>query len=211
MYNNKYKFDFENSVGFIINRTAKALVYALDQELRKKVGITFGQWKIIIIVVNNNNDDDNGLTQREIADKLGLEGPTLIPIIDKLEKDGFLLRKVDKNDRRNNRIFLTKKSKDLLDSMINCGENIKQILLKDVSDADVSITKNTLKKMWQNIQNEYNLNFAAKVVSNEKSNDDADAIRTKIFVVSYMATSKLLKRLTAFTIKTLGETSEKIE
>ena len=30
--------------------------------------------------------------------------------------------------------------------MINCGENIKQILLKDVSDADVSITKNTLKK-----------------------------------------------------------------
>ena len=79
MYNNKYKFDFENSVGFIINRTAKALIYALDQELRKKVGITFGQWKIIIIVFNNNNDNDNGLTQREIADKLGLEGPTLIP------------------------------------------------------------------------------------------------------------------------------------
>jgi MarR family transcriptional regulator, transcriptional regulator for hemolysin len=133
-----YKFDFENSVGFIINRTVKALVYAFDQELHKKVGITFGQWKIIIIVVNNNNDgDDNGLTQREIADKLGLEGPTLIPIIDKLEKDGFLLRKVDKNDRRNNRIFLTKKSKDMLNSMINCGENIKQILLKDVSDDDV--------------------------------------------------------------------------
>ena len=180
MYNNnKYKFDFENSVGFVINRTGKALVYALDQEFRKKVGITFGQWKIIIIVVNNNNDDDDGLTQREIADKLGLEGPTLIPIIDKLEKDGFLLRKVDKNDRRNNRIFLTKKSKDLLDSMINCGENIKQILLRDISDADVSITKNTLKKMWQNIQNEFNLNFAAKIVPKEKSNDDADVIRTK--------------------------------
>ncbi len=169
MYNNKYKFDFENSVGSIINRTAKALVHAFDQELRKKVGITFGQWKIIIIAVNNNNDDnDNGLTQREIADKLGLEGPTLIPIIDKLEKDGFVVRKVDKNDRRNNRIFLTKKSFDFLNSMINCGENIKQILLKDISDADISITKNTLEKMWQNIQNEFNLNFAAEVVSNEK-------------------------------------------
>ena len=132
MYNNKYKFDFENSVGFIINRTAKALIHALDQELRKKVGITFGQWKIIIIVVNNNNDNDDGLTQKEIADKLGLEGPTLIPIIDKLEKDGFLLRKVDKNDRRNNRIFLTEKTIRPLDSMINCGVKIKQILLIEI-------------------------------------------------------------------------------
>jgi MarR family transcriptional regulator, transcriptional regulator for hemolysin len=193
--NNNYKFDYENSVGFIINRTAKALVYAFDQELRKKVGITFGQWKIIIIVVNNTDDDNNGLTQREIADKLGLEGPTLIPIIDKLEKDGFLLRKVDKNDRRNNRIFLTKKSKDLLDSMINCGQNIKQILLKDISDADISITKNTLEKMWQNIQNEFNLNFAAKVGSNEKSSDDADAIRTKDLYSKIYGDIKIVEKI----------------
>jgi hypothetical protein len=33
--------------------------------------------------------------------------------------------------------------------------------------------------MWQNIQNEFNLNFAVKVVSDEKRNDDGDAIRTK--------------------------------
>ena len=175
MHNNKYKFDFENSVGFIINRTAKTLVYAFDQELRKKVGITFGQWKIIIILANN----DDCLSQKEIADKLGLEGPTLIPIIDKLEKDGFLSRKVDKNDRRNNRIFLTKKSFDFLNSMINCGENIKRILLKDISDVDISITKNTLEKMWQNIHNEFNLNFAAQVVSSEKRNDGDDTIGTE--------------------------------
>src|SRR6476661_9473288 len=160
------KFDFENSIGFIINRTAKMLIQAFDQELRKEIGITFGQWKIIITLVNN----DDGLTQKEIADKLGLEGPTLIPIIDKLEKDGFVTRMVDKNDRRNNRIFLTKKSFDFLNSMINCGENIKRILLKDISDVDISITKNTLEKMWQNIHNEFNLNFAAQVVSSEKRN-----------------------------------------
>jgi hypothetical protein len=36
-------------------------------------------------------------------------------------------------------------------------------------------------------------------------------LELKIFIVSYMAASILLKRLTAFTIKTLGGTSEKIE
>ena len=44
------KFDFENSIGFIINRTAKVLIHAFDQELRNKLRITFGQWKVIIIL-----------------------------------------------------------------------------------------------------------------------------------------------------------------
>jgi MarR family transcriptional regulator, transcriptional regulator for hemolysin len=148
------KFDFENSIGFIVNRTAKMLIQAFDQELRKEIGITFGQWKIIITLVNN----DDGLTQKEIADKLGLEGPTLIPIIDKLEKDGFVTRMVDKNDRRNNRIFLTEKTISTLDLMINCGLRIKNMSMSNISEENVSITKDTLEKMWKNIQNEFNLN-----------------------------------------------------
>jgi MarR family transcriptional regulator, transcriptional regulator for hemolysin len=149
------KFDFENSIGFIINRTAKALIRAFDQELRNKFGITFGQWKIIIILANN----DDGLSQKEIADKLGLESPTIIPIIDKLEKDGFVNRMVDKNDRRNNQIFLTEKTTSLLDSIINYTLKINEISIMNVSEQDISITKHTLEKMWQNIQNEFNLNL----------------------------------------------------
>lgn len=152
------KFDFENSIGFIINRTAKALIHAFDQELRNEFGITFGQWKIIIILANN----DDSLSQKEIADKLGLEGPTIIPIIDKLEKDGFVKRIVDKNDRRNNRIFLTEKSISSLDLIISHGLKIKEISVRNISEQDLSITKHTLEKMWQNIQNEFNLNFSDK-------------------------------------------------
>jgi MarR family transcriptional regulator, transcriptional regulator for hemolysin len=147
------KFDFENSIAFIINRTGKALIHTFDHELRKNFGITFGQWKIIITLVNN----DDGLTQKEIADKLGLEGATLIPIIDKLEKDEFVVRKVDKNDRRNNRIFLTEKTISTLDLMVNCGIKIKNLSMKNISEHDISITKDTLEKMWNNIQNEFNL------------------------------------------------------
>ncbi len=148
------KFDFENSIGFIINRTGKTLIYAFDQELRKSFGITFGQWKIIITLANNND----GLTQKEIAEKLGLEGPTIIPIIDKLEKDGFVIRIADKNDRRNNRIFLTKKTNESIDSMVSYALKIKEISVRNISEQDISITKYTLEKMWHNIQNEFSLN-----------------------------------------------------
>ena len=93
-------YDFGNSIGYIINRTAKGYVKALDSQLREKVGVTVGQWKVLVMLV-----DQNGLTQKEIADRLGLEGATLIPIIDKMEKDKLVIRKVDPADRRNNMIY----------------------------------------------------------------------------------------------------------
>jgi len=40
-------YDFENNIGYIINRTAKAFVGALDSQLREKVGVTASQWKVL--------------------------------------------------------------------------------------------------------------------------------------------------------------------
>ena len=58
-----------------------------------------------------------------------------------------------------------------LDLMINCGLKIKKISLKDISEENISITKHTLEKMWQNIQNEFNLNLA--VVENKQKRNNA--------------------------------------
>ena len=71
------RYDFGNSIGYIINRTAKAYVKAVDSQLREKVGVTVGQWKVLVMLV-----DQNGLTQKEIADRLGLEGARAIAPID---------------------------------------------------------------------------------------------------------------------------------
>jgi MarR family transcriptional regulator, transcriptional regulator for hemolysin len=152
-------YDFQNSIGFIINRMGKSLVYVIDQELRKKFGITFGQWKVLIILANNAA----GLTQREIADKLALEGPTLIPIIDKLEKDVFVIRKIDPRDRRINRILLTEKAHGFLDDTIECVSQIKKICLDQISEEDISTTKKTLEQMWLNLQDKFNLNCSEEI------------------------------------------------
>ena len=116
------KYDYQNSIGFIINKIGKSLINLIDQELRRKFGITFGQWKVLIIIANS----EQGLTQKDIADKLALEGPTLIPILDKLEKDGFVVRKTDTKDRRINRIYLTQRAEEFLNDTIECVTQIKK-------------------------------------------------------------------------------------
>ena|SRR5215831_7579318 len=77
----------------IINRSAKAFVGGLDFQLREKVDVTASQWKVLAVLVNQD-----GLTQKEIADRLDLDGATLIPIIDKMEKDKLVVRKIDPTD-----------------------------------------------------------------------------------------------------------------
>ena len=116
------KYDYQNSIGFIINKIGKSLINLIDQELRRKFGVTFGQWKVLIIIANS----EQGLTQKDIADKLALEGPTLIPILDKLEKDGFVVRKTDTKDRRINRIYLTQRAEEFLNDTIECVTQIKK-------------------------------------------------------------------------------------
>jgi DNA-binding MarR family transcriptional regulator len=127
------------------------LAKAVDSELRKNVGITFGQWKVLVILTRIQD----GLTQKEIADQLGLEAPTLIPIIDKLESDGFVERRVDQNDRRNNRIYRTQKVDTVWDNTINCAIRILKLALANIPETRVIIMQEVLEKMWINLR----LNF----------------------------------------------------
>ena len=145
-------YDFENSIGFIVNRSAKMFVKALDTELRERVGVTFGQWKVIVMLVN-----ENGSTQKEIADRLGLEGPTLIPIIDKMEEERLVVRKVDPVDRRNNRIYRTEKADELWDKMIECALKIREVSLRGIPEQNINVMRKVLEKISQNLRMEFDV------------------------------------------------------
>ena len=140
------KFDFENSMGFVVNNTAKSFQKALDFELRKNVGVTLSQWRVVVTLVMHP-----GITQKEIADKVGVESATLVPIIDKMESDDLLVRKPDAKDRRINRIYLTSKSDELWESMLECALRIRKSSIKDVSENDLKTTMDTLRKISQNL------------------------------------------------------------
>lgn len=140
------KFDFENSIGFVVNNTAKSFQKALDFELRKHVGVTLSQWRVVVTLVMYP-----GITQKEIAGKVGIESATLVPVIDKMESDNLLVRKPDTTDRRVNRIYLTSQCDELWESMLECALRIRKSSVKDVSENDLKITMETLRKISQNL------------------------------------------------------------
>ncbi|MDE1812307.1 MAG: MarR family transcriptional regulator [Thaumarchaeota archaeon] len=140
------KYDFENSMGFVVNATAKALQKSFDLELRKNAGVSLSQWRVVGALVIQP-----GLTQKEIADKVGIEGATLVPVIDKMEKEGLLKRKPDSDDRRVNRIYLTQKADSLWEKMTECALRIRKSSLKNISEDDIQATLETLRKISKNL------------------------------------------------------------
>lgn len=116
---------------------------ALASELCKNVSIIFGQWRVLVALKKNQD----GLTQKEIADKLGLEAPTLIPIIDRLESDGLVERRVYQTDRRNNRIYRTQKVDTVWDKTIDCAIRILQLGLANILETRVRICR----RLWKNV------------------------------------------------------------
>src|SRR5687768_1890352 len=88
------EYDFENSPGFWICQASHAFQRAFNEELAPQ-GITFRQCQVLGFLALENE-----LSQNDLAERMGLEPPTLVGILDRMERDGWISRNADKTDRR---------------------------------------------------------------------------------------------------------------
>lgn len=149
------KLDLKDSIGTLIFLTAKSMESVAEYEIKNKLGLTSSQWKIILAL---NSFD--GLSQRELADRIYVDGSTLVPVIDKMEKNGLLERKPDSKDRRHNRLYLTKKSESVVDSIVEIVLQLRKTLYKGLSKDELESMRPKLKKIIEN---------AGKFISKSKS------------------------------------------
>ena len=142
------KLDVENSPGALIFLASKSQERLAEVEMKKQLGLTPAQWKIILAL-----SVTDGLTQKEIADKIYVDGSTLVPIIDKMEENGLVERKSDSKDRRINRIFLTKKSESTVNSIVMLIVQLRKMIYKGISQSDLDLVTNTLRTVIKNSEN----------------------------------------------------------
>jgi hypothetical protein len=69
-----------------------------------------------------------------------------------LQNDDFIERRVDRNDRRNNRIYRSKKTFEIWETTLECATRVLTIALAGLPEDKVQIMKEVLEKMWINLQ-----------------------------------------------------------
>jgi DNA-binding MarR family transcriptional regulator len=139
------EFDFDRSVGCWVALTSHALRRALNDELARE-GITFRQWEVLAWTTYGED-----LSQAELADRMGIEAPTLAGILSRMERDGWLQRSCCPNDRRKKRFRPTAKAEAVWGRMTDCCRNVRARATDGLSDEEVAAFKRTCDVIRQNL------------------------------------------------------------
>src|SRR5437660_10014590 len=130
--------------GFNVARLARRLRQAVDAELQV-FGLTEGTWRPLAYVGRLGG----GVRQKELATALGIEGPSLVRLLDSLERRGLIERREDETDRRARGIYLTEAGHDLAVRVAKVGTEIQLRLLSSVPPEDLEICQRVLAQIEQ--------------------------------------------------------------
>lgn len=81
----------------------------------------------------------DGISQKDLAASVGMEGSTLVRLLDTLEQKGQIERQADSHDRRAKRIYLTDAGREQVSALRAELLQIETEMLADVSDEQIDV------------------------------------------------------------------------
>lgn len=120
---------------------------ALSSQTFSEMGfeITPEQYLILDLIIENG-----ALYQRQIAEITLKDRGNVARIIKILEEKNLIIKSQATQRRRIYKISVTEKGRELRDKIKPVTENLRRTFAKDVSEEELTITLNTLKKVYGN-------------------------------------------------------------
>lgn len=109
-----------------MHNAARTWRQALDRRLRH-LGMGQASWLAIATIAKSGNVPPS---QAELAAKLGVEAPTMVSMIDRLVKSGYVLRQPSETDRRVKQVVLTEDGQKIYTSVKAEANALRHELLR---------------------------------------------------------------------------------
>ena len=107
-------FPLDNSQGYIIHRLDMQMTLGLQHAFQAKgFNITPEQWGVL-----NRLWETEGIHQSALAERAAKDRPNITRILNLLEKNGFIFRTPDGEDKRRLNVYLTEEGKALKQKLI---------------------------------------------------------------------------------------------
>ncbi len=136
--------DDENEA-LMIHELAHQIRVSFDRRV-KHLGLTRSQWRVLGIIRRNP-----GIRQARMAYLMEIEPITLVRLLDRMQKSGWIQRRPDPVDRRANSVVLTDKAKDILSKMMPLALDVRRQALAGFTAAEYSDMLAYLRRMKNNV------------------------------------------------------------
>jgi MarR family transcriptional regulator for hemolysin len=114
----------------------------LDSEFQT-VGLTDASWRPLLHL----HYLGDGIHQKELAASVGIQGPSLVRLLDALIAKGLIAREEDAHDRRAKQLFLTGEGRALVDRIRATVMALEGKLLDQFSDREFSRIAEFLERL----------------------------------------------------------------
>lgn len=139
-------YDLEQSTSTLI-KTASHIFIRLANKYLKKVGIAHAYTPFLMQLWL-----EDGQTQASLHQKIGIEQPTAVRTLDRMERDQLITRARSESDRREVKIYLTLKAKKLERDITACAKKINIIGGENFSKGEKQLFNKFLKRLISNLE-----------------------------------------------------------
>lgn len=139
--------DLEERFSDALHSTSRAWRQAVDRRL-KYLGVSQASWMTIAFAAKARSP----LSQSELADKLGVEGATMVAMIDRLVIAGLVQREASTTDRRVKRVVLTPAGAKIYDKVKAEALALRKELLTNTDPKKILIATELLESLREIIE-----------------------------------------------------------
>ena len=134
--------ELEERFSNALHGTARSWRLAIDRRL-KYLGVSQASWMTIAVAAKARRP----LSQSELADQLAVEGATMVAMVDRLVKSGFVAREVSTTDRRVKRVMVTQAGHRLYDKVKAEASAVRKELLAKIDPVDLEVATRVLQEL----------------------------------------------------------------
>ncbi len=134
--------ELEERFADALHGTARIWRQAVDRRL-KNLGMSQASWMTIAVASKARSP----LSQSELAERLGVEGATMVAMVDRLAKAGFVCRQPCQADRRINRVVLTEEGNRLFEVVKAEAAAVRRELLATIDPAKLAVATELLETL----------------------------------------------------------------
>ncbi len=137
--------DPEETIGFLLWDANRAMCREFSDRIAQH-GVTLGLWPFLRALW-----DGDGLTQRELSEKVRMKGPTTVAALNKLEDKGLVRREGNKNDARKINVFLTPEGRKVYRRVMPDVEAVNKQMLNRLSDSEQRTFRELIKRVRSSV------------------------------------------------------------
>lgn len=137
----------ENALPFLVHGIAQRIRTVTYQAFNQHgLELTPEQWIVLVRLWQRD-----GRTVSELSESTLRDRPTMSRILDSMEASGLVTRAVDSKDARSRIVTLTREGKGLKKKLVPIAKDLVARLEAGVTEADLRVTRQTLRRLFENL------------------------------------------------------------